>query len=236
MQSAALARLENLLQTRKLDGTLLRSDGPESSRPTAPTGVGSLDALLGGGWPRGELSELVGGRSSGRTGTMLQSVAAATARGDLVGLIDALDRFDPGSAEAAGVDLKHVLWVRGPACTVESARPGLLDRAVHQAIRAMDLIIRAGGFGLVVLDVADVPALFLRALPATTWMRLARANEGQQAAGVVLASEPVSRSARGVTVRLAGSSEWTGTSAQSRRLAGVRMRVSISGLRTRASA
>jgi hypothetical protein len=107
---------------------------------------------------------------------------------------------------------------------------------VHQAIRAMDLIIRAGGFGLVVLDVADVPALFLRALPATTWMRLARANEGQPAAGVVLASEPVSRSARGVTVRLAGSSEWTGTSAQSRRLAGVQMRVSISGLRTRASA
>jgi hypothetical protein len=108
------------------------------------------------------------------------------------------------------------------------AKPGLLERAVHQAVRAMDLVIRSGGFGVVVLDVADVPALFLRALPATTWMRLARANEGQPTAGVVLASSPISRSARGVSVRLEAEGAWTGTSAQSRRLNALSVRASIS--------
>ena len=73
--------------------------------PSRPTGVTALDARLGGGFPRGQLSELVGPRSSGRTSLLLQMLAAATARGELVALVDALDMFDVESAAAAGVDL-----------------------------------------------------------------------------------------------------------------------------------
>jgi len=48
-------------------------------------------------------------------------LAAATARGELVALVDALDMLDVASAEAAGVQLDRLLWVRGhvvcnPAC------------------------------------------------------------------------------------------------------------------------
>ena len=164
MKSAAIFRLESLLQAKQLDGTLagLRLD---PGIRTASTGLEELDEMLGGGWRRGEVSELVGARSTGRTSVLLATLAAATARGEVVGLVDAVDRFDPESAAAAGVALDRVLWVRGPTLTVELARPAMIERTVHQAIRALDLIVRAGGFAIVALDAADVPARHLRALP-----------------------------------------------------------------------
>jgi recA bacterial DNA recombination protein len=231
MSSVPLAHLESLLQARHLDTTVLRAWLTEARAPAASTGLPALDEALGGGWRRGELSELVGPRSSGCTSAMVQTMAAATARGEIVGLVDALDRFDPVSAAATGLDLSRVLWVRGPSCTAERAKPALLERAVHRAIRAQDLLIRAGGFGLVVLDVADVPAVFLRALPMPTWLRLAHAAEGGHAAGLVVGSTPISRSARGATVRLEGTSRWTGDSPQSRRLWGLEIHASINQAR-----
>ena len=222
MPSAALKHLEHLLQTRHLDGTLLRPWHRET-RPVSPSGVGALDEALGGGWARGEVSEVIGRRSSGRTSVMLATLAATTRRHEIAAVVDAFDRFDPASAVEAGVDLDRVLWVRGPACTVEMGRPGLIEQAVRQAVRAIDLVIRAGGFATVVLDVADVPPLFFRALPSTTWMRLARANDGSETACVLVGQAPMGRSARGVTVRLDASAAWTGDSLQSRRLGAFRI-------------
>ena len=82
----ALARadLESLLRARQLDRTLttsLPALDPRDEAAVAPSGVASLDARLGGGFPRGQLSEIVGPRSSGRTSLLLQLVADATARG-----------------------------------------------------------------------------------------------------------------------------------------------------------
>src|SRR3954447_10729106 len=119
---ALLARtdLESLLRARKLDRTLtsaLAPLDPRDDRAIAPTGITALDARLGGGFPRGQLSELVGPRSSGRTSLLLQTMAAATARGELVALVDALDMFDVESAAAAGVDLRRLLWIRGHIVT-----------------------------------------------------------------------------------------------------------------------
>ena len=167
MRSAARHDLELLLQSRKLDGTLLRPWLSFSGR-SVPTGIVALDEALGGGWQAGEISELVGNRSSGRTGTMVRTLAATASRGDLAALVDAFDRFEPAGAAAAGVDLSRVLWVRGPACTVEQATPAMLERAIQQAIRAFDLILRAGGFGLAVLDLAEAPSRALQSLPAAT--------------------------------------------------------------------
>lgn len=222
MSTTALKQLETLLQTRKLDGTLLRP-WSQDTRPVSSSGILALDEALGGGWPRGEVSELVGSRSSGRTSVVYATLAAVTRRGGIAGLVDACDRFDPASAAAAGVALDRVLWARGPACTVEQARPALLDRALRQAIRACDQMVRAGGFDVIVLDVADLPAIFFRALPAATWLRLAHANEGRPAACVLVGGAPIGRSARGVTVRLESRPRWTGDSLQSRRLDGLRI-------------
>jgi hypothetical protein len=231
MGSLALAELESLLKTRKLDQTLARQwslGAGQWVRGVAPTGIAALDASLDGGWRQGEVSEIVGRRSAGRTAVLIASLAAATRRGEIVGLVDAVDRFDPLTAASAGVDLDRVLWVRGPAVTVEMARPPLIDAAVRQAIRAFDLIVRAGGFSLAALDLADIPPVYLRALPYTTWLRLAHANEGHDTACLLSADVPVGKSARGVTVSLETTSHWTGSSAQRRRLAGLDV-----GFRTR---
>jgi hypothetical protein len=227
MKSAAINRLESLLESRKFGGSLTRSGTEPGRRPGVRTGLAGLDAALGGGWRLGEISEVVGARSTGRTSVLIATIAAATARGDLVGLVDAWDRFDPVSAAASGVDLDRVLWVRGATLTVELARPGVLQQAAQRAVRAFDLIIRSGGFGVVVLDVAGAPVRALQALPFTTWMRLAHANEGRQTAGLLVGERAMGRSARGACVRLDASPRWIGTSTQARRFNGFTLRAEI---------
>jgi hypothetical protein len=225
MASSAVFRLESLLEARRLDRTLARE--PASPPPVQPTGIARLDAVLDGGWRRGEVSEVVGPRSSGRTSLLVATMASTTAGGGIVGLVDTVDRFDPAGAARAGVDLDRVLWVRGPQIGVEQARATLVDRAVHQALRAVDLLVRAGGFAVVAFDVADIPPRYLRGLPHTTWMRLAHANAGQPTVCLLVGEAAMGRSARGATVELDAAGRWTGTSPQSRRLTGVNIRACV---------
>src|SRR5215470_14171910 len=95
--SLARADLESLLHTKKLGQTLTGLSG-RADLEQASTGHAGLDARLQGGIPRGHVSELVGPRSSGRTTLLLRLLAAATARGELVALVDALDMLDVESA------------------------------------------------------------------------------------------------------------------------------------------
>jgi|SRR6185436_14054017 len=228
MKSTALLRLESLLDEKRFGQTVTRTWLPEPGVSAIPSGIAAVDRALGGGWRRGEVSELVGPRSAGRTTVLMSTLARATSQGEVVGLVDAVDRFDPVSAAAAGVDLDRVLWVRGPSLTVESARPGSLSEAVHRGLRALDLIVRAGGFAVAALDVSDVPSRYLRALPWTTWLRVAHANEGRETVCLLVGDAPMGKSARGTTIHLEASHQWTGTSAQSRRLAGFGISVSQS--------
>jgi recA bacterial DNA recombination protein len=211
----ARADLESLLRARKLDRTLTTSlpsvqSPDELAAPAdipppdiiAATGLPPLDARLGGGFPRGHLSELVGQRSSGRTSVLLQALAAATARGELVALIDALDMLDVASASAAGIDLERVLWIRGHVVTNPGMCRDINQRALEQAIKALTLVLQAGNFGIVVLDVAEAPKDAIRRLPFTTWLRLQRIIEGSQTACLLVGTEPMARSSAGLTVRL----------------------------------
>jgi hypothetical protein len=213
MGTAARAELESLLRARKLDVTLTTADpwaAPEESR--AATGVLELDAALGGGLRRGHLSEITGPRSSGRTTMLCQALAAATARGEATAVIDAMDRFDPVSAAAAGVDLSRLLWVREHG-------------DIGRALKAMNLVLQAGGFGIVALDLADVPPRVVRQAPYTTWIRLARTIEGSQTVALIVGAERTARSAGGVTIALeAPSPRWKGQSDRSRRLHGMELR------------
>jgi hypothetical protein len=203
--SLVRADLESLLRTRQLDRTLttaLPALDPRDEAAIAPSGILSLDARLGGGFPRGQLSELVGPRSSGRTSLMLRTLAAASARGELVALVDALDMLDVESAAAAGVDLDRLLWIRGHVVS----NPGLCrdtnQRALEQAIRAFTLVLQAGNFGLVIFDAAEAPADAIRRLPFTTWMRLQRIVEGSQTTCLLVGGEPMARSSAGLTLRV----------------------------------
>src|SRR4051812_20787403 len=147
----ALARadLESLLRTRRLDRTLTTAvppPNPSDADAVAPTGVTSLDAPLGGGFPRGQVSELVGPRSSGRASVMLRALAAATARGELTAVVDVLDTFDVESAAAAGVHLDRLLWVRGHVVVNPAMCRDSNQRALEQAMRAFALVLQAGNF------------------------------------------------------------------------------------------
>ena len=207
----ARADLESLLRTRRLDRTLTTAlpplepagiPGIRDEFVCAPTGHTALDARLSGGFPRGQLSEIVGPRSSGRTSLLLQTLAAATARGELVALVDALDALDVASAEAAGIDLDRLLWIRGHVVPNPGMCRDLNQRAMEQAIRAFTLVLQAGNFGVVAFDVGEAPADAVRRLPFTTWMRLQRLIEGSQTAGVLVGGESMARSSAGLTLRL----------------------------------
>ncbi len=227
MKSAARMELEALLDARKLGGTL-QTPWERDRRPVdvLPTGVAAVDAALGGGWRQGEISEVVGRISSGRTTVLLASLAAATAGGGVAALVDTVDRLDPASLAACGVNLSRVLWVRGAAITIEAARRPIIEDILSRAVRAFDLIIRAGGFTLVALDLADVPPRDVRALPWTTWRRIAHANEGRPTVGLVVGHEPMARSARGRSLTLDSQRRWSGDSAQSRRFGGFQIELS----------
>lgn len=77
-----------------------------------PCGIAELDALLGGGFPRGSLVEVCGSASSGRTSLSLALLAQATARQEACAFVDVSDALDPWSVAAAGVDMRRLLWVR----------------------------------------------------------------------------------------------------------------------------
>jgi hypothetical protein len=211
----ARADLEALLHTRQLARTvpLPPSGGLLDEYGVGASGITGLDARLQGGFPRGQLSELIGPRSSGRTSLMLRLLAAATARAELVALVDALDTFDVESAAAAGLDLERLLWIRG--CVV--ANPGMChdmnQRAMEQAVRALTLVLQAGNFGLVVFDVVDAPAEALRRLPFTTWLRLQRMVEGRQTMCVLVGAERMARSAAGLTLQMGDGDRGAGTRA-----------------------
>src|SRR5262249_31096607 len=144
----ALARadLESLLRARQLDRTLTTVLDARDETALAPSGVASLDARLGAGVPRGHVSEIVGARSAGRTSLLLHSMAAATARGELVALVDALDMFDVESAAAAGVELERILWIRGHVVPNPGFCGDLNQRALEQASRAFTLVLHAGKY------------------------------------------------------------------------------------------
>lgn len=234
-RGGGLAALESALRIRKLDRTLTSALAPlERMDPSAllPMDVSPLDECLRGGLPRGQLSELAGPRSSGRMTLVLQLIAAATRRGEIAAFIDTLDRVDVSSAVAAGVDLSRLLWIRGDD-TRRAGPFGPADRILDRALKALNLVLQAGGFGVVAIDLADVPPLSLRQVPYTTWLRVQRVIEGSDTACVLVTAEPLARSAGGLTVSLSGRATWAGASDRSRRFAGMQVRARVVSPRKR---
>src|SRR5688572_12450999 len=262
MPHPAAAALESALRVRKLDRTLTTTLQPGKGEGlVAPTGAPALDAVLSGGLPRGELSEIAGPQSSGRTTLLLQVIAAATRRGEIAAIVDAFDRLDLASVVAAGIDLDRLLWVRGhdisrpqgsglrpqgclrpqtwPSPEARGLGPGalmagaLIDRVIERAMKAFGLVLQSGGFGVAALDLTDAPPAALNHLPFTTWMRVQRTIEGSETACLLVGPHPLARSAGGLTLSLTGGSRWAGHADRSRRLAGLDVTVRVVSPRRR---
>jgi hypothetical protein len=134
---------------------------------------------------------------------MTTVLTAATARGEVVALIDPDDRFVPASGAASGLDLSRLLWVRGHG----AARSRDASPAIVQALAALELVIDAGDFGVAVLDLSHLSVAQLRRLPAATWTHLFRRLAAGNTAGLVLGPEPTARSSEGRVLMLRRSSE-----------------------------
>jgi len=141
------------------------------------TGFAALDRALDGGIRSG-ITELVG--SGGRTSLALGMLAAATRRGEVVAWIDTANALDPLSVQGAGVCLDRFLWIR-PAG----------GNRLKQALKAADLVLDAGGFAMLVVDLGDGADPIVKRKRSTQtrsawWVRLTRRVEAANAALVTL--------------------------------------------------
>ena len=255
-------------------------------RPQISTGIVEVDQLLNGGFPLGAISELTGPECSGRTSLALSFVAQVTATGRVCAWVDVGDALNPESAAAAGVDLKHLLWVRcgvskmagqqhsettfrlsekylappsvqkglhgggfgphprtevkglsqavgnllrpevsAPRCaepqprqeysreTIAAVSPRLpavpSRRAVplkpwsriEQALRVADLLLQAGGFAAIVLDMAGIAPEYASRVPLATWFRYRAAVERTQTTLLLITQYPCAKSSGEVLLR-----------------------------------
>jgi hypothetical protein len=178
----------------------LRPDAP--LRECLPTGLGPLDALLSHGqnqgFPRGAISEILGPESSGRTTLVHSLLAASTAQQEICAYVDTDDSFDPVSAAAAGVALSQLVWIR---CG---------HNAAH-ALKAADCLLHAGGFGVIVLDLCQVPARVWNRIPISYWYRFRRAIENTPTILALAEKEPIARSCASLMLHLERKKTiWTG--------------------------
>ena len=151
------------------------------------TGISALDELSGG-LPRGCLTEIYGPACSGKSSILRAALAALTQASEFCALVDAQDAFDPVNAQNAGVFLSRLLWIR---CD-----------GIDQALRSVDLLLHGGGFGLVALDLGDVPTRLVRQVQLNVWFRMRRAVEDTSTAFVVLAQESNAKSCASLVLRV----------------------------------
>jgi hypothetical protein len=222
--------LEDLLRARRLQADEPPLRGEDRRLRPLSTGIAEVDALLGGGFPRGALSEIHGPASSGRTGVLLGLLARTTRAGALAALVDPLDRLDPASTAAAGADLGRLLWLRGPRGASEEPP----TRALADATAAVATLASSGLFDVVALDLAGADRE-RRRLPATTWLRLQRLVEGATTAVVLVADGHVACGPGGAALALEPEApRWSGPPGPPRLLAtlAARARAGRHGLRS----
>jgi recombination protein RecA len=204
-------------------------------RETIPTGIPTLDSVIGG-VPLRALSQICGSPSSGRTTVLMSLLASATSRQECCALVDATDCFDPSSAEAAGVELSRMLWIRcggesKMAQKVRNVRPEL--KPMEQAFASADLLMHGGGFGLVVVDLANVRPHLVAKVPLSTWFRFSRAVEDKPMALVFLLSESTGGSYAGLVLRLLSSQpQWSGNLVRSHTFFLQHLRIEAAVVRT----
>jgi recombination protein RecA len=160
-----------------------------------PTGIPAIDRETGG-IPKSALTQICApaGVTSGRTSLLLSLLAQVTGKEQFCALVDAGDCFDPESAQAIGVCLSRLLWVR-------CEEPNRMKR-LEQAFKAADLLIQNGGFGVIALDLGGIEESLIRKIPLSTWFRFARVMEASPSALVVLLTHSAAQSCAALTLQL----------------------------------
>jgi hypothetical protein len=214
--AASAAAIAQVLQSLRQQTSCLAAGAEVAAGGRVETGLAPLDEQLGGGLPRGRLTELVGRRSSGRMATALGIMARLASAGELVALVDVADGFDPCSAQEAGVALDKLLWVR-PSTLVLGLKAG-------------DLVLEAGGFGLLVIYLCGIERELERKVVPAAWARLAQRAEHAKTAVLVVGDRPLVGTFAAATLETeVGRTWWRGATASEgpRILAGRSCRVAV---------
>lgn len=153
-------------------------------------GISQIDTMTGG-IPMHALTEIYG---TGKT-SVLVSLLARASHEHYCALVDARDAFDPVTAEAAGVDLPRMLWVRCGK-TKQRLRP------LEQAFKVTDMLLQSGGFGLIVVDLSDIGEKIVRNVPISSWFRFSRVVENQNTALVFIENQSHATSCAGLVLKL----------------------------------
>ena len=190
--------------------------GQVRSRPDERLSSGNslLDRLLGGGFPRGRLSEVFGAPSSGRTSLAYRLLAATTGRGEIAALVDCHERFDPRCAYGSGIRLARLLWVR--------------PHDEREALRCSEILLGTERLGLVVLDLADGLSPITAARFASAWPRLAHHAATANVTLVLLSRDRLAGSFAALCVALrAGRPLWPQHALQTRIFCGITGRAEV---------
>src|SRR5437762_2676237 len=166
---------------------LLAERFPQPPFPAATrlaTGLSFVDQAIGGGLPRGAITELISPQISAGSASFIQALLQAAHRDRyFLALIDGRDSFDPSAlAELGNLRLRNLLWVR-------------CSKAL-EALKAADLLLRDGNFPLVIIDLVLNPPEELRKIPQTTWYRLQRLVKSSPTACLVLSRHGMVSSAQ----------------------------------------
>ena len=182
MSSAVSVRIqiENMLEAR-IPSALTPKVKP--LQDCIQCGINDIDRLEA--FRRGTFVEVCGSSSSGRTTLLSGLLSRCTSAGEAAAILDVTDNFDPVSASQIGVVLSEVLWVRCGS----TGRQGRPLSPLEQGLRAAELLLQGGGFGLLALDLANVPVKDARQIPLTVWFKFRRAVEGTRTLFVVLAQQ-----------------------------------------------
>ncbi len=124
------------------------------------------------GIPYGQILEITGGVSSGKTGLLLRTLAALTPRPRLV-YVDGTGTFFPPAAAAAGIDPRQILLLR--------------PERIGEAIRGVELLLEAKLVNCAVFDLAGGHEV----LPRIMLHRLRRQITRAKALGVFLTEDGV---------------------------------------------
>jgi protein ImuA len=165
---------------------------PPPCTRVVPAGRPAVDALLGGGFPRGSLVELCGPPGSGKTALAASALARAGDEGALGAWVDGRGELYAPALAPLGVDLARLLIVR-PASTGGRARG---EGSPRDALWAAEALLASGAFAVVVLDVPLAAGARARGGGASAEAMLRRLGGAAQrggAAGLWLAEPGAAR-------------------------------------------
>jgi hypothetical protein len=117
---------------------------------------------------------------------VLRALATSCATGEATALVDVGGALDPRAAASCGVPLPALLWIR---CAADQP---------PQAMKAADLVVAAGGFGVVVIDLGEARPR----IPDAAWLRLQHAARNQATTVLIAGAARAARAFAATAIEL----------------------------------